>query len=101
MMGYEIDLNDYLAFTHNFDVFYCRECAERTFLAASSEQGGWYSLEAMINGNALQTIHEDTFQFEQFIGEYVPLCGIRCTVCGNELYPAYGEEEGYEGATWI
>lgn len=87
-MTYEIDLDDYLAFTQDFVSFYCRECAERTFLTASSEQGGWYSLDAMIRANALQTIHEDTVQFELWPGQIIPIEGVECTVCGCELYPA-------------
>jgi hypothetical protein len=53
-----------------------------------------------INSNTFQTLdgapldltHEDTFQYEQYVGHLVPVEGLYCRVCGAELYAPVEDE---------
>lgn len=41
------------------------------------------------DGLAYSIIHEDTFQYEEFPGQIIPLEGIKCSFCDTELYPPF------------
>jgi hypothetical protein len=41
------------------------------------------------DGCSFDLITEGTFQYEQYIGEIIPIEGIRCSRCDVELYPPF------------
>lgn len=76
--------------------YYCEDCCVAEVFCGDRLQ----FVEAINNdnfvapdGSALDLIHENTFQFQQWEGQLIPLEGIFCSVCETELYAPVEEFE--------
>ena len=77
-----VDPNEYNAFSYQDSYWMCSDCV-RAYAGFNSK----LDLAEAIEHGVVETIHEDTVQFEQYPGEIVPLEGIYCYACEAELYP--------------
>jgi hypothetical protein len=95
-------MSDIYAYCQTFTTkthYYCRDHALEVLFHRDAEalervESGEDTSFIDKDGCSYEIIHEGTVQFEQFAGESIPLEGIFCSQCKNELYPPYGIEIG-------
>jgi hypothetical protein len=74
-------VQDYLAFDTEVG-YLCGECA-------CEHYGGEAEVLRLLDSGSVGCIHEDTFQFEQYLGEIIPLEGVYCAHCDAECYAPF------------
>lgn len=75
--------------------YYCTACLANKFDLPfhTTEKAAKRHFDTMIDHGELGCIHEDTFQYEQYLGEIIPIDGIFCCKCDDELYAPMDIEE--------